>query len=266
MRLRVLWGVLALLAPAAADARDPVPDSPPAATSAEALYAEGRFAQAGEVAGRDARSADQQALAAKSYAAAAVLADDPARADALSDQALSHAEAAVALDPAHVEGRLQVAVALWLRDRSRGGFEAYLEGGPQRGRDLIEAVLADAPEEPWAHALLGAWHFEALRRGGDWAKRLLGADLAVGADAFHHAQALAPGDAAIAVQVGLSYLALDPERFADQAELALARALTIPQQDAFDAAMQARARSALGLIRSGDRAALDGAIASWFGG
>jgi hypothetical protein len=260
MRLRTLWCVLAMLAPVAAGGRELGPGD------AQTLFHDGRFIDAAEAARADAASADEQALAAKSYAAAAVLSEDRADAQRWTEEARAHAEAAVALDPKHVEGRLQLAVALWLACRDRGDFQAYAEGMPQEGRRLIESVIADSPDEPWAYALLGAWHFEALRRGGRMAKRVVGADLAAGADAFDRAEALAPGDAAIAVQAGLSYLALDPDRYGAQAELILKRALAIPPEDAFDEAMQDRAREALALIESDDTKALAGAIEHWFGG
>jgi hypothetical protein len=231
-----------------------------------ALYAEGRFVEAAEAAAFDAVSADAQALSAKSYAVAALLAASDADAAAWSDAARAHAEAAVALDPHHIEGRLQLAVALGLQSRRRGGFEAYLDGMPQHGLALIEAATADAPDEPWAHAMLGAWHFEALRRGGRWARRLLHADLSVGEAAFERAEALDPGDAAIAAQLGLAYLSLDPERYSGPAVSALDRALSLPARDAFESAMQERAREARALIDADDYAALESVVQRWFGG
>jgi hypothetical protein len=259
MRRRALLSafVIALLAAAPAVAQDP---------DARALYAEGRFVEAAETAAGEPASADAQALSAKAYAAAAILAATLGEAQSLADAARAHAEAAVALDPRHVEGRLQLAVALGLQSRRQGGLEAYLDGMPQRGLALIEAAKADAPDEAWAYALLGAWHFESLRRGGRWARRMLDADLAEGEAAFARAQELDPGDAAIAAQAGLSYLSLDPERFGARATSALDRALSVPPRDAFEAALQERAREARALIDAEDHAALESAVARWFGG
>jgi hypothetical protein len=262
MHVRTLCLALALLAPAAAaGARDD-----DIASSAQALFHDGRFLDAAEAAGGDWSSADDQALAAKSYAIAAFLTDDKDEADRLAKEARVHAETAIALNPRHVEGRLQLAVALWLSCRYRDGFQSYLDGAPQRGRQLIESAISDAPDEPWGYALLGSWHFEALRRGGDMAKRMLGADLAAGANALDRAQSLAPGDPGIAVQAGLAYLALDPKRYHDQAKLILERAVAIPPRDGFEAAIETRARTALALMQSNDKAALQGAIDRWFGG
>jgi hypothetical protein len=259
MRRRALLLAFALSALAAAAAAG-------ADLDARALFAEGRFVEAAEAAVREDASADAQALSAKAYAAAAILATSAEDYEAWTAEARAHAEAAVALDPRHVGGRLQLAVALGLQSRRRGGLEVYLDGMPQRGLALIKSAQADAPEEPGAYALLGAWHFEALRRGGRFARRLLDADLAVGEAAFARAEELDPGDAAIAAQLGLAYLSLDSQRFVVPAATALDRALSLPPRDAFEAAMQARARQARALIDAKDHAALESAVQRWFGG
>lgn len=230
------------------------------------LFVEGRYLEAGDEAGTEAGSADAQALAARAYAAAAILADDASDAETWALEARRHAEAAIALDPRSVEGRLQLAVALWLSSRSLGGFEAYRKGLPQQGRALIEAAVADAPGDAWAQAMLGAWHFEALRRGGRWARRLLHADLEAGEAAFARAMSLDPGDAAIPAHLGLAYLSLDVERYAGAARTALGRAVEVAPRDAFENAMQARAREALRLMDAGDLEALQSAVERWVGG
>ena len=232
---------------------------------AGALYDQGLYAAAAEAAGADATAA-AQTLAARSYASAAILADEFERANALSDAALVHAEAAVALDPGSVDTRLQLIVALWLDGRRRGDLDAYFRGVPQRSRDVIDGVLADAPEAPWAHSLDGAWHLEALRRGGGMARRMLGADEAVGVAAFERAMGLDPDDPVIAVQAAISYLALDVDDYAERARAAFERALVVEPEDAFEQSQQDRARLALALMEAGDAEALDERIAFWVSG
>ncbi|MGD2133134.1 MAG: hypothetical protein PVI23_10105, partial [Maricaulaceae bacterium] len=241
--------------------------------AARALYRAGAYVEAAEMSAQGA-SADAKAFAAKSYAAAAVLADDFDRANALADAALAQASEAVNADPDDVEARLQLTVALWLDGRRRGDLDAYFRGIPQRSRAVIEGVLADAPSdasgdvsgEAWAHSLLGAWHFEAVRRGGGWARRTLGADLAEGAEAFELAMSLAPDDPVIAVQCGVSYLALDPELYAEPARAAFERALAVVPRDDFEAALQARARVALDLMAQGEMDALAARVDFWVSG
>lgn len=232
---------------------------------AGALYDQGLYAAAAEAAGVDA-TATAQALAARSYASAAILADEFERANTLSDAALARAEAAVALDPQSVEARLELIIALWLDGRRRGDLDAYFRGVPQRSRNMIDAVLADAPEDPWAHSLDGAWHLEAIRRGGGMARRMLGADEAVGVAAFERAMALDPDDPVIAVQAAVSYLALDADDYAERARAAFERALAVAPDDAFERSQQERASLALALMEAGDSDALSERIAFWVSG
>lgn len=240
---------------------------PALAADAAGLYADGRFAEAGAAAGgAHGADADEFALAAKAYTAAAVFADDDMSAQAEAAAARRFGEAAVAADPDHVEGRLFLSTALWLQGRERGGFDAYKRGMPQRGRALIESVVADHPDEPWAHALLGAWHFEVLRRGGRFGARLLDADIYVGAAEFNRAMELDPDNPAIAAQCALAYLAVDPEAYAEHARIAIARALAVRPRDAFEARMQERARDALALMDAGDADALAAAVSYWVDG
>lgn len=235
------------------------------APDAQHLYNDGYFIDAGAAAGAQ-DTADAQALAAKAYASAAVLALDAETVRQLTAQARARGEAAVALDPHHVQGRLYLSVALWLEGRQRGGFDAYFRGLPQRARRLIDGVVADAPEEAWGHAMLAAWHFEVLRRGGSFGQRMLGADLYAGAESFNRALALDPDDVGIAVQCAISYLALDPVLYEEHARVALDRALAAPPRDAFEVALQDRAREAQALLDAGDRAALDAAVLGWVNG
>lgn len=258
--LQALW-ISALLAVVLTSERA-VADEPAGA----ALFIEGRFAEAGVAAGADLTSADAQAMAARAYAAAAMLAETGAAGSAWAAEARRHAEAALAIDPENVEGRLQLAVSLWLESRRQGGFEAYRNGLPQQGRALIESALANAPDDAWARAMMGAWHFEALRRGGRLAARLLQADLDQGRTAFAEAMSLDPADAAIPAHLGLAYLSLGVDRHAEEARAALSRALSISPRDAFEAAMQDRAREALTLLERGDEATLEERLRRWIGG
>jgi len=240
-------------------------NGPAEIVDAQHLYDDGDFVDAGAAASAEG-GADAQALAAKAYASAAVLARDAGTVRRLTSQARARGEAAVALDPHHVQGRLYLSVALWLEGRQRGGFDAYFRGLPQRARRLIEGVIADAPDEPWGHAMLAAWHFEVLRRGGSFGQRMLGADLQAGAQAFDRAFALDPDDVGIAVQCAISYLALDADLYEEHARVALERALAAPPRDAFEVALQERAREAQALLDAGDRAALDAAVLVWVNG
>ncbi len=235
------------------------PDGGEGLDAARALYTDGDFAAAGAAA-EDLDTADGHALAARAYAAEAILADDSAARRRYADRTRAAGERAVALDPGHVEGRLYLAVGLWLEARTMQGWVAYVRGFPQRGRDLLRAAVADAPEDPWAHALYGAWNLEVARRGGRSGLEALGADVTAGAQELVVAMELAPDNAAIAVQYAVALLALDPVAYADHARTALDRAAAAGADDAFEAAMQARGAQVLAALEAGDSAALNGLI------
>lgn len=208
------------------------------AEAAAALFKAGRYVEAARAADQ-APSAEAHAVAAKALASAALLQTGSDAAASVA-AARRHAEAALAKEPDHIEARLQMAIVLWLEGRDQSAMEGYRKRLPHRGRALIESALDDAPEEPWAHALMGAWHFEVARRGGALGAKIMGAEIAEGARHFYRAMELAPDDAAIATQCAVAFLALDPETYRPHAAAALARALAAEADDAFEAEMRAR--------------------------
>ncbi|MCG8441058.1 MAG: hypothetical protein MI723_04535, partial [Caulobacterales bacterium] len=202
----------------------------------------------------------------RALSAKAALVEDRAEALDLARRAREHAAAATALDPQHVEGRLQLAIALWLEGRALSPIEGYLRGLPDRSRALIESTLGDSPEAPWAHALMGAWHLEVARRGGDMGAQIYGASVSAGADHCDRAMALDPDDAGIAVSCALAFLALDPAAYGEPARIALDRAAAAHADDAFEEAMKARGEALTEMLAS-DRADLvTAALAAWIGG
>ena len=96
---------------------------------------------------------------------------------ALINDALAAADAALALDPAHGEGRLQKAIALSLLTRSMSLGEANRSGYGPQARALAEAVLADDPSNHYALGFLAVWHVEVYRRGGTIGAAVMGASL-----------------------------------------------------------------------------------------
>jgi tetratricopeptide (TPR) repeat protein len=251
-RVALLVSVIALAGPAAAD--------PPAA--AVRAYERGAFLQAAQT-GVAAGSSSGYAFAARSLLAQCVV-DPGADRLALADRAIEAAQAALGRDPASVEARLQLALALGVRGRLVGDAEALQRGYPQRGRVLIDEALALAPNEAWAHALLGGWHAEVLRRGGAGGALVLGASLREAVLAFERARALAPDDPTIAAQYGVALLTLNPRRFAARAEAQLRAATAMTPRDAFEAHVQAETARLLVTLRTrGALAASDAARAAF---
>jgi len=223
----ILGASLAVLllgtAPAAAD--------PPLA--ALQSYAAGQFLDAAEIAGSEP-SPSSLAFSARALVAACIVRGDQDRIDALLDRAETAAAAALALDEESVDARLQWAIVLGVRGRRASLTQAVAGRYAPRGRELIGQALERAPDDPWAHALLGGWHLEVLRRGGRAGAIAYGARLDKGLEAFDRARALAPHDPLIALQYAVALLELDAERYAPRAAMLLAAATDAPANDAFE--------------------------------
>ena len=215
-------------------------------TAARAAYAEGRWLDAARLAETD-HSPDALAFAARARLAGIVLtgANRASRNDLV--QARRLAEAAVSSAPRHVEGRIQLATIMGLEARRGSPALSLAQGRPQQVRELLLAILRDAPSDPWALSLLGGWHLESIRMGGEAATRMLGADAAAGQVLFRRAVAASPGEPTIPFYFTCALLGLTRSP-ATEAEIRsqLATALTRPPRDAFQREVTRRA----GLIRS----------------
>jgi hypothetical protein len=227
----------------------------------ERLYAVGSFLEAARV-GEAAGSAAGRRLAVRALLARCLTASDPAERARLLVRVLDQARAVLAEDSGSVEARLQLATAIGLRARTLGLGQALREGLAPQGRRLIEEALASDPRHPWAHALLGGWHFEVLRRGGAAGALAFGAREREGLLAFETAMALAPEDPVIALQAAGALLAHDAARHAPRVRAALQAAAGAPARDAFEAHAAHTAAVLLERLESaGPQAAADAALA-----
>ncbi len=206
---------------------------------ADAAFRAGEFSRAIEACAEDT-SAEAEAFRARVMLAEAISGSaDPPR--PLLDRALAAAEAALAENPAHVEGRLQRAIALSLIVRPMSIAEARRTGHAETSRALAEAVLADDPANPWAHAFLSVWHVEVQRRGGSIGAAVMGASLREARRHHQAAAAAAPQDVTIRWQWARALAALDARRHQAEIETALAAALAITPETEVDRVMQSRA-------------------------
>jgi tetratricopeptide (TPR) repeat protein len=212
----------------------------PISSEAIANYNAGMWQQAAAQAGASS-DPDNQAFAARCLLAGVLLSTSAGGRATSIAQARQYAESALAKNPRHVEGRLQLATALGLQARAGSPTRAFARGLPQRVRRLLDSVLRDAPGEAWAYALLGGWHLEGLRIGGPAARAMLGSDLIQGKTAFARAMRLDPDQAAPPFYFAASLLALNPSANEAEARALLSRAQTCPPHDAFQAAVKARA-------------------------
>jgi tetratricopeptide (TPR) repeat protein len=224
--------------------------SAPIDARARADFTAGRWRQAANFASR-LHDADNLAFAARALLASALLSASSNNRTADIVQARQFAEAALIVDPRHIEGRLQLATALGLQARLGSPTRAFAAGLPQRVRRLLNSVLRDAPNQAWTYALLGGWHLEGLRIGGKAAQTMLGADIAQGKAAFANAMRLEPTQAATPFYFAASLLALNPAGNAREARALLVQAQNAPVVDAFQGAVKTRAGLLIGALDSG---------------
>ncbi len=256
MRSQALTALIAsltlLVAPAAAE---PSP-------AAQHSYESGDYLSAASSAEAEGSPA-ALVFAARSLMAACMTTPHRRDVGAWLDRAERASEAALRLDPNSVEARLQLAFTLGAKGRRASLAQAIAYNYAPRGRHLIQEAIARAPDDAEAHALLGAWHLEVLRRGGATGARFYGARLDTGIAEFERALALAPDDELIPIQYGIALLQLDPTRYRDRV-LSL---LAVPQDaaaDAFEAHAFAQARHISDVLSSQGASAAQAAARAAF--
>lgn len=231
---------------------------PPAALEA---YATGNYADAARI-GQASANADGLAFAARARLATGLLsgASRIRRAEVTAGKTL--AERALRLSPNHVEGRLQLAIALGLEARRMSQIMAFTRGLPQRVRRLIDSVCTDAPREPWGFAMRGVWHLEGLRLAGEDAARMLGANPASGITAFVRATSLSTSPTFPAMHA-ITLLALSPRTNTAAIARPLAAAIGRAPSIDFDREMHRRSVVLHDLIGRNDAAGIDRQLALW---
>ena len=175
----------------------------------------------------------------------------------LVGRALEAARRAVARDPQHLEGNLQLALALGYQGRAMGNLAAHQRGLAEEARAAIDTALAVAPDNPWAQALLGSWHVEIVTGAGPLlAATLYGASLDEGLQAFRTAEAHPEVSLLVLHQMALHLLSYDSRSFARQAERMLMAARARDAGTHFERHMARQADRLLRALRSGSHAML----------
>lgn len=207
--------------------------------AAQTAFQTGQFQQAATLAEK-AGNADALALAARALLAKGMCGESQPPA-ALLAEAEQLAREAVALDPDHVEGRLQLAIALSLKARPMSTREALRSGLGGASRELAESVLSDDPTNAYAHGLMAVWHVEVVRRGGPLGSAMMGASVRKGLGHYRQAVRLKPGDASMHWQMARALAALDARKYRAEIDAALSEALAAPAGDALERVMAERA-------------------------
>lgn len=210
----------------------------------EQAFARGEYAVA-ETAAAQPGSADALALSARAILADVICAGgEPDLARLKEAERL--ARAAITLAPRHIEGRLQLAIALSLQIRSMDLGQARRSGYGEQARALAEGVLEDDPDNAFAHTFLSVWHVEVRRRGGPLGASILGASLREAEAHYRAASALTPDDAGVHWQYARALAAFDLPGHAGEIGDILARAQDCRDDSALEQVMKARAMELAG--------------------
>lgn len=231
----------------------PASAEPPSA--ALRLYTTGDYLAAAAAA-ETSPSPSALVFASRALVAASMTASDRAGIDAWLARAETSASEALERDPDSVEARIQLALTLGIEARRTSVREAIRRDYAGRGRRLIRQAIARAPDNAEAHALMGGWHLEVIRRGGRAGAMLYGARFDAGIAAFERARTLAPNDGMIALHYAVALLQTNPDRDPDLAARLLAQTASHRPRDAFERyAVRQAARLAGVLEREGPEAA-----------
>jgi hypothetical protein len=198
------------------------------------------------------RSPDSCAFGARTLLAKAISGDTQPP-EPLLMAALGEANSALAAQPGHVEGRLQKAIALSLLARPMSLKDARESGYGEQARQLAEAVLADDPQNAYAHGFMAVWHVEVMHRGGLIGAMIMGASMDSAEAHYAAAMRASPGDASLHWQYARALAALNAWRYRKQIDDALDAALAAPVDSALERLMQARARTLAAAIATGKR-------------
>ncbi|MFN3836016.1 MAG: hypothetical protein ACK4NO_08960, partial [Glycocaulis sp.] len=173
---------------------------------------------------------------------------EPSR--AVLDEARAAAEAALALEPGHLEGRLQKAIALSLILRPMSLGEARRTGYGELSKSLAEGVLAEDPANHYAHGFLAVWNVEVVRRGGRLGAMVMGASVRSAEAHYAEAVRLAPEDIGLRWQWARALAALDARKYRAEIDAELTAAAAFAPVTDMDRVMQDRAATLIGVLHT----------------
>ena len=217
---------------------------------ARAVYAEGRFMEAADLA-RVLDTSEGYALAANSLAIYGYYIAPDSEKEGLFRRAEEFARKAIRLDAANPEAHLQLAHAMGRHAQVIGMLEALSEDYASQVRDAIQEALRLDPDAAAAHLSLGAWHAGAVSAGGFLAGLLYGANEEDALAQFERALELAPQEKIVLLEYALGLLGLDADDNRGKARDLLERAITLPSNDAHDRIIHRKAVERLAALDGG---------------
>mgnify|MGYP001052356272 CR=1 FL=1 len=189
------------------------------------------------------QTADGLAFAARSLLAEAMSAPDHIPPQDIVVEAETLARQAIEQDGDHIEGRLQLAIALSLRAHPLTTRETMRAGYGGDAKALVEAVLEDDPGNFYAHGFLAVWNIEVVNRGGSIGSAVLGASVKKGRAHYQNAIAVSADDPATHWQYARALTALNARKYREDIDAALKAAVSAPASTALERVMQHRART-----------------------
>ncbi|HEY5047824.1 MAG TPA: hypothetical protein VII49_07400 [Rhizomicrobium sp.] len=228
------------------------------ADSAVQYYEKGKY-QSAIAAGVSENDAAGYAVAARAELASEMMRQEPCL--ACLQRAESYARRAIAADPGLSEGHIYLAVTLGYEARIIGVLNARFRGYAEKAKTEIDAAIAEDPRNAWAWAALGGWNVAIAHSGGKvLAGWLYGASLAAGLEDFRKSFAADPDNLVLRCQYAITLAAYDRVRFRADIASALAKAIALRPQTAYETFAQSRARALLATLANNDSATFDALV------
>lgn len=180
-----------------------------------AVFAFSSLSYADDISETTDLTADQFAAEARSLLSLCV-AEGNCPSISLAERAEEMCVDALELDPSHIEGRVQMAIALSLQARELSNGEARKGKYAERMRGYAETVLEDDPDNEWAHGFLAVWNLEVMRRGGMVGAAVMGASYKNAEKHFERLNAIAPDNLVLKWQYARALAALNPRKYEDE--------------------------------------------------
>lgn len=213
-----------------------------------ALYDEGRFEEA-LTAARALNTADGFALASRTGLVLIRYFIPPQERPAAIAAALADARRALSLDPGHLEGNLQAAIAIGYLGKLRRSI-----GDARAGKRYIDTALLHHPGSAWALGALGGWNGEVVMEAGRFfAGALFGAKRKKAVQNFRVALEAEPGNIGIRTSFAITLLRFNRQRFETEARALLVGNAALEGQNALDEILLKQSQEFLQALQEGRR-------------
>lgn len=198
------------------------------------LLDEGRFVAAAEE-GAGLESAEGRVLAARALTYYGRFVAPEAERKSILEQAIAHAERAVALAPDSAEAYVELAHASGRYARQIGVMAALNEGFAERIKKALDKAIALDPDNAVALSSRGSWNAEIVSAAGRiMASILYGANRSDALADYERALAAAPNSPGVYREIARGLMLLDDEAYRDRAQGLLEEAMALPSDTAID--------------------------------